>query len=218
MLAEGQEGGRCEVEGPVGVSAETCRRLACDAPVLEVRDAGSCSHAGHEGHGYELNGKGCGREDKGCKLHLGRSRRRAGAPLERAVRVRDQGVCQFPGCESRGFLHLHHVEHWADGGPTELENLTLLCSRCHRAVHEGGFTVEKVDSGALCFYSPAGVLLQRQPEPVLLEDRPVEALVAEHEALALPITAEAGRPGWDGISSVDYAGAVDWLLEVGASP
>ena len=38
------------------------------------------------------------------------------------------------------------------------------------------------------------------------------------EALALPITAEAGRPGWDGISSVDYAGAVDWLLELGASP
>ena len=51
-----------------------------------------------------------------------------------------------------------------------------------------------------------------------LEDHPVQALVAEHDALALKITAETGRPGWDGITPVDYAGAVDWLLELGPSP
>ena len=218
VLRQKQEQGRCEVEGPIGVSAETCRRLACDAPILEVRDAGPCNHAGHEGHGCEQDEEGCGHEDKSCKLHLGRSQRRAGAALERAVRVRDKGVCQFPGCESRGFLHLHHVTHWADGGPTDLDNLALLCSYHHRAVHEGGFSVGRETDGALGFRSPAGFLLQRQPEAVALEDWPVEALVAEHEALALPITAEAGRPGWDGITPVDYAGAVDWLLELGASP
>ena len=134
------------------------------------------------------------------------------------MQVRDKGVCQFPGCESRGGLHLHHVKHWADGGPTDLENLTLLCSYHHRAVHEGGFSVGRATDGALDFRSPAGFLLQRQPEAVILEDRPLEALVAEHAALALPITAESGRPGWDGITPVDYAGAVDWLLELGPSP
>jgi HNH endonuclease len=30
------------------------------------------------------------------------------------------------------------VWHWADGGPTDLENLVLLCRTHHRAVHEAG--------------------------------------------------------------------------------
>ena len=217
VLEDGKEQGRCEVEG-VGVSAETLRRLSCDAPVLEVRDAQPCSHGGHDESGCGHGDKECGHGDKGCKLHLGRSRRRASAPLERAVRVRDKGVCQFPGCENRGYLHLHHVKHWADGGPTSLENLTILCSFHHRAVHEGGFSVQRGQDGALSFCAPAGFLLQRQPETVVLEDHPVEALVEEHEALALTITAQTGRPGWDGITPVDHAGAVDWLLELGPSP
>jgi hypothetical protein len=32
----------------------------------------------------------------------------------------------------------HHIEHWADGGATSLDNLTLLCSHHHRLLHEGG--------------------------------------------------------------------------------
>ena len=214
VLAGGEEQGRCEVEGAIGVSAETARRLACDAPLLQVRDAQPCSHDGHQGHGE----KGCEHGQRGCKLNLGRSRRRAGAALERAVRVRDQGVCQFPSCESRGYLHLHHLEHWADDGTTSLENITLLCALHHRTVHEGGFTVKREKDGALSFYTPTGFPLQRQPTAVVLEDHPVQALVAEHDALALKITAETGRPGWDGITPVDYAGAVDWLLELGPSP
>ena len=218
VLEDGKEQGRCEVEGPVNVSAETLRRLACDAPMLEVSDTQPGSHDGHQRSGCGHGEEECGHGDKECKLHLGRSRRRAGAPLERAVRVRDKGVCQFPGCESRGYLHLHHVKHWADGGPTSLENLTILCSFHHRAVHEGGFSVQRGEDGTLSFCTPAGFLMQWQPETVVLQDHPVEALVAEHEALALPITTESGRPGWDGITPVDYAGAVDWLLELGPSP
>ena len=85
VLSDPEAEGRCEVEGAVGVPAETSRRLSCDAPVLEVpaADHGDCA----------------GSQDGGCKLDLGRSRRRAGAALERAVRTRDDGVCQFPGCE-----------------------------------------------------------------------------------------------------------------------
>ena len=206
-LRDDREQGRCEVEGGIAVSAETLRRIACDAPVLEVHD-GACDH----------EGQGCGHEEQGCKLHLGRSRRRASAPLERAVRMRDRGVCQFPGCESRGYLHLHHVKHWAHGGPTDLDNLTLLCKFHHRAVHEGGYSVDRDQQGELRFYAPAGFQLQQQPEAVMLEDHPVEALAAEHEAMALAIATENGRPGWDGITPVDYAGAVGWLLEIGPSP
>ena len=33
----------------------------------------------------------------------------------------------------------HHIQHWADGGATSLENLILLCTYHHRLMHEGGF-------------------------------------------------------------------------------
>ena len=203
VLRDGGEQGRCEVEGGIGASGETLRRLTCDTQVVEVHDA-DCAN----------EGEGCGAGRHECKLRLGRSRRRAGAPLERAVRVRDQGVCQFPGCESRGFLHMHHLEHWADGGPTNLENLTLLCSFHHRAVHEGGYSVVRDEQGELCFRTPAGLTILSQAEPVIL-DRPVDALVAEHDGM--DITPETGRAGWDGILPVDYAGAVGHLLELGSS-
>src|SRR6266566_2063660 len=37
----------------------------------------------------------------------------------------------------------HHVVHWIHGGPTDLDNLVLLCRRHHRMVHEGGWQLIK---------------------------------------------------------------------------
>jgi hypothetical protein len=51
--------------------------------------------------------------------------------------------CTFPGCESTWFVEAHHIRHWADGGKTTLENLTLLCSAHHRRLHEGGWTIPR---------------------------------------------------------------------------
>ncbi|HEV8617702.1 MAG TPA: HNH endonuclease signature motif containing protein [Methylomirabilota bacterium] len=58
--------------------------------------------------------------------------------LRRALQHRDRG-CRFPGC-GLPFGQGHHVQHWADGGPTTLSNLALLCRRHHRAVHEEGLS------------------------------------------------------------------------------
>jgi hypothetical protein len=33
--------------------------------------------------------------------------------------------------------------HWIDGGPTDLDNLILLCYRHHRMVHEGNWQLVK---------------------------------------------------------------------------
>jgi hypothetical protein len=53
------------------------------------------------------------------------------------VAERDRG-CIAPGCGAPAWAcHLHHVVHWADGGPTSVENLVLLCGRDHRALHAG---------------------------------------------------------------------------------
>ena len=198
VLSDPAAEGRCEVEGAVGVPAETSRRLSCDAPTLEIPAAehGACA----------------GSKDSGCKLDLGCSRRRAGAALERAVRTRDDGVCQFPGCERRGFLQLHHVEHWVHGGATSLANLTMLCHSHHRDVHDGGYSARRGEDDVLRFFTPMGALLPPRPAQVSLPPQPVQALLAQHQDLPQPITAQTGHPTWDGIGAVDYGIAVDALL------
>jgi hypothetical protein len=40
------------------------------------------------------------------------------------------------------------VEHWAHGGPTDLDNLALPCRRHHVLCHEGGWQLEP-DQGAV---------------------------------------------------------------------
>jgi 5-methylcytosine-specific restriction endonuclease McrA len=62
------------------------------------------------------------------------------AKVKHAVQLRDSGRCRhlLPGgnrCESRQFLHFHHLVHLKDGGASTLENLILLCSNHHQRVH-----------------------------------------------------------------------------------
>jgi hypothetical protein len=66
------------------------------------------------------------------------------------LRFRDRG-CRFPGCTNSFNVDGHHIEHWANGGETSLENLVQLCRHHHRLVHEGGFQCEKDERGKLLF-------------------------------------------------------------------
>jgi excisionase family DNA binding protein len=84
---------------------------------------------------------------------------------------RDQS-CRFPGWNVR-FGQGHHVRHWAQGGPTTLENLVVLCHRHHRAVHEEGYQVERLPDGALQFRRPDGRTLPEVPLPAPLPADPV---------------------------------------------
>ena len=127
---------RCELEDGTPISAETARRLTCDSPVRKVTL----------------------RAD-GTPLDVGRRTRRVSKRLWKALKLRDRG-CTFPGCSHRAFLDAHHIEHWSRGGETTQANLTLVCRRHHRYVHEGGFRVVASSQGPL-FYSPTGVLLVR---------------------------------------------------------
>jgi hypothetical protein len=53
-------------------------------------------------------------------------------------------------------VHAHHRQHWADGGPTDLDNLILLCGFHHRFVHEHGWTIQQDDDGKPIFRRPDG--------------------------------------------------------------
>ncbi|MCG8556464.1 MAG: HNH endonuclease, partial [Proteobacteria bacterium] len=114
------------------LSAETCRRLCCDAglvPVLEDAD--------------------------GTTLDVGRRTRSIPAAIRRALAIRDGG-CRFPGCTHTRFVDGHHVEHWLSGGETALSNLVSLCHYHHKHVHELGFDVRAEDGGEFAFFTPDG--------------------------------------------------------------
>ncbi|MCU0298020.1 MAG: HNH endonuclease, partial [Candidatus Nanopelagicales bacterium] len=53
--------------------------------------------------------------------------------------ARDRG-CLRCGQKPR-FCHAHHIVGWASGGLTDLENLCLLCPRCHRDLHLGHYQI-----------------------------------------------------------------------------
>jgi hypothetical protein len=72
--------------------------------------------------------------------------------LRRQIVARDH-TCRGFGCE-RKIRQLHHVEHWADGGSTNADNLVGLCWSHHRLVHEGGWTIEGNPEGEITFVSP----------------------------------------------------------------
>jgi hypothetical protein len=56
-------------------------------------------------------------------LSVGRATRTIPAHIRTALVLRDQG-CRFPGCDRPpAWTDGHHIIHWSDGGPTELENL-----------------------------------------------------------------------------------------------
>jgi hypothetical protein len=111
---------------------DTIRRLACDGSLVTVVE-----------------------DADGTPLDVGRKQRTVSTPLKRALWSRDRG-CTFPGCRNTRYVDAHHIRHWADGGDTSLENLTLLCSHHHRALHEGRFAVRHDADGALFFRRPDG--------------------------------------------------------------
>ena len=103
--------------------------------------------------------------DAGAVLALGRRRRRPSSAIRRAARERDHGRCRFPGCESRR-TDLHHIQHWVNGGRTDLDNLISLCPWHHKVVHDRGYTIAAPPGGAdFAFYRPDGTPAAVLPAP-----------------------------------------------------
>ena len=82
-------------------------------------------------------------DGKGNPLSVGRETRVVPKRIRAALELRDHGMCRFPGCGSTRGLHAHHVIRWLNGGPTELDNLILVCSFHHHTIHDGGWNVER---------------------------------------------------------------------------
>ncbi len=73
-------------------------------------------------------------------LDLGRSTR-LHTEAQRLALIVEQKTCQHPGCDVLGaFCHVHHLDPWGHGGPTDTEHAALLCPFHHHLVHASGAT------------------------------------------------------------------------------
>jgi hypothetical protein len=123
------------------LSAAEARRLACDAGIIPAVLGGASQ-----------------------LLDLGRQTRLATGPLRKALVLRDRG-CAFPGCDRPPrWCQGHHIQHWSNGGPTDLGNLVLLCGYHHRLIHHSEWQVRiNPKDGLPEFVPPAYVDADQRP-------------------------------------------------------
>jgi hypothetical protein len=113
MLGDLRAKGICELFDGTPISPDTVRRLACDAAIIPMV-LGS--------RGEVLN--------QGRRIYLPTMAQR------HAVSIRDRH-CAFPGCRRPAkWTEVHHIIPFPTG-PTDLDNLLLLCDKHHHLVHEG---------------------------------------------------------------------------------
>jgi hypothetical protein len=124
------------------VSVEAVRRIACDATITLAVD-----------------------DDMGHTMYEGRARRDPSGPQHREVRRRDRH-CRFPGCTNVVFTNVHHIKEWKpDRGPTDLDNLVLLCVHHHGLVHSKQWRMSGSANEVLTFVGPSGRAMESRPSP-----------------------------------------------------
>jgi hypothetical protein len=132
VLAGDAAAGRAHLEGGPALHGSQVRRMLCEAALVVMLE-----------RGREV-------------LAHGRRQRLATRAQRRALLRRDGG-CARPGCPERRIerLHAHHMRHWLHGGPTDIDNLVLLCDVDHGLAHEQDLVMTRRD-GRLIVTAPDG--------------------------------------------------------------
>ncbi|MDT7625334.1 MAG: hypothetical protein QOF99_6235 [Pseudonocardiales bacterium] len=161
-------GARLDDALPVAVS--TAERLACDARVRALI-----------------------KDPAGNPLYLGRAHRGVNATQRTALGIRDEHRCRFPGCEHERYLHAHHVRHWLRGGPTDVDNLVLLCSFHHRLIHDHDYRASLDRNRFRVWRRHGGEVAAQHPAATLADVLSTVDLLAE-----VHVDDEAIVPAWTG--------------------
>jgi Domain of unknown function (DUF222) len=132
-----------ELERDGLISADTVRRVACDATVILAVD-------GNDGH----------------TMYEGRQNRYPTGTQRRELMRRDRH-CRFPGCVHAIFVNPHHIRWWKPHrGTTDLPNLVLLCEHHHHLVHSKQWSVSGNANEELAFVGPTGRTMTSRPSPL----------------------------------------------------
>jgi hypothetical protein len=101
--------------------------------------------------------------DAGGILAYGRTRRLA-SPGQRLALIARDGGCSFPDCtRPPGWTEVHHIHEWIDNGPTDIDNMCLLCRFHHREFEKRGWQVIMSDDGLPQWIPPPFIDPDRQP-------------------------------------------------------
>ena len=134
--------GYATTETGAELSASTVRRICCDSHLIPAV-LGTASEV----------------------LDVARTQRLTTPAIWKALVARD-AHCRFPNCTRPPVMcHAHHLEHWADGGPTSLPNLILLCGHHHRLIHTGPWTIHQTGPADLAFHPPPGTRRWHRTDP-----------------------------------------------------
>ncbi len=77
--------------------------------------------------------------------------------------VRDE-TCRFPGCDRPPvWCEAHHIWPWEDGGPTDQDNLVLLCTRRHHLLHSHGWSMKLLPDATVEVTDPTGTVRTSDP-------------------------------------------------------
>ncbi len=111
--------------GPINTT--TAQRVGCDADVTVVAVGGRNSNGGADG-----------------AREVERSRRFFTTAQRVAMIARDGDRCAVPYCDRPvAWSDAHHLQHWATGGPTVIDNGALPCAAHHTMLHEGHWTLHR---------------------------------------------------------------------------
>ena len=116
--------GRCEIPGVGPIPQTELERLTCDAELFGLLFSG-----------------------EGEPLWHGRGERTATDAQRRALVARDGG-CVLCAAEP-AWCEAHHIVPWArpTEGPTDIDNLALLCNACHHRLHDHRLVLRRASDG-----------------------------------------------------------------------
>ena len=84
--------------------------------------------------------------NQGQPLYHGTRIRYITPSQRRALIARDGDRCTAKGCRKRAATaHGHHVIFASRQGPTNIDNMVLLCPTHHAALHQGAFEIQMID-------------------------------------------------------------------------
>ena len=122
---------RCEIPGTGPIPRSELERLACQAELFGILFDG-----------------------RGLPLWHGRKTRTVTPQQWRVLIARDRG-CVLCGA-APSYCHAHHIVPWSPPaeGPTDIDNLVLVCNRHHHHIHQHDLTLTRHPDGGWSAHTP----------------------------------------------------------------
>ena len=122
---------RCEIPGTGPIPRSELERLACQAELFGILF-----------------------DRRGLPLWHGQRTRTVSPQQWRALIARDRG-CVLCGA-APSYCHAHHIVPWSPPaeGPTDIDNLVLVCNRHHHHIHQHDLTLTRHPDGGWSAHTP----------------------------------------------------------------